>query len=94
VVLKRGSAGAAAWIDGQLLESPPFSVPQVDPIGAGDAFAAGYLAAHLWGENPEERLRTANALGAICVREHGDYEGLPDRRELRDFLANRTDLGR
>ncbi len=94
VVLKRGSAGAAAWIEGQLLESPPFPVSQVDPIGAGDAFAAGYLAAHLWGENPEERLRTANALGAICVREHGDYEGLPDRRELRDFLANRTDLGR
>lgn len=94
VVLKRGGDGAAAWIDGRLLESPPFRVRQVDPIGAGDAFAAGYLAGHLWGAAPEERLRTANALGAMCVREHGDYEGLPDRRELDDFLAHRTDLGR
>lgn len=94
VVLKRGDAGAAAWVDGELLECPPFTVQQVDPVGAGDAFAAGYLAAHLWGAPPAERLRTANAMGAMCVREHGDYEGLPGRRELDDFLARRADLGR
>lgn len=94
VVLKRGSGGAAALVDGQFVEAPPFPVPQVDPIGAGDAFAAGYLAALVWGAVPAERLRTANAMGAMCVREHGDYEGLPDRRELDDFLADRTPLGR
>ncbi len=67
---------------------------QVDPIGAGDAFAAGYLAAHLRGGTVQDRLRTANAMGAMCVRELGDYEGLPSSRELADFLAHRTDLGR
>lgn len=94
VVVKRGDAGAAAWVDGELLEVPAYRVTQVDPIGAGDAFAAGYLAAHVWGAPPAERLRTANALGAICVRAHGDYEGLPSRRELDDFLSDRVDLGR
>ena len=94
VVVKRGDAGAAAHVDGELLEVDAYPVVQVDPIGAGDAFAAGYLAAHVWGLPPQERLRVANAMGAICVRSHGDYEGLPSRRELDDYLANRADLGR
>lgn len=94
VVLKRGSVGAASWSDGSFTESPAFAVTQVDPIGAGDAFAAGFLFAHLGGCSVQDRLRTGNALGAFCVREHGDYEGLPSRRELDDFLNNRTDLGR
>lgn len=94
VVLKRGGAGAAAWAEGRFTESPAYPVTQSDPIGAGDAFAAGYLYAHLSGARPGERLRTANALGALCVRGHGDYEGLPSRRELDDFLHDRTDPGR
>lgn len=94
VVLKRGDAGAAAWSEGRFWESAPFPVAQADPVGAGDAFAAGYLAAHLWGLPVQHRLRTANAMGAMCVRELGDYEGLPSRHELEDFLHGRTDLGR
>lgn len=94
VVLKRGAAGAAAWAEGRFWESPPAVVTQVDPVGAGDAFAAGYLSAHLDGLGVADRLRTAGATGAMCVREPGDYEGLPDRRELDDFMADRTDPGR
>lgn len=94
VVLKRGAAGAAAWAEDRFWESAPARVTQVDPIGAGDAFAAGYLSAHLDGLGVAQRLRTAGATGAMCVREPGDYEGLPDRRELDDFLNDRTDPGR
>ncbi|WP_228386815.1 sugar kinase [Ornithinicoccus halotolerans] len=94
VVVKRGAEGAAVLVDGQWVEHPGFRVPERDPIGAGDAFAAGYLAAHVDGAKPADRLRTANALGALCVRAHGDFEGLPSRRELDDFLHDRTDLGR
>jgi 2-dehydro-3-deoxygluconokinase len=95
VVVKRGAAGCAALVDGERLDAPGFPVPRVvDPIGAGDAFDAGYLAASLWGRPPEERLRTANALGAFCVQNLGDYEGLPSRRELAAFLDQTLDLGR
>jgi 2-dehydro-3-deoxygluconokinase len=66
----------------------------VDPVGAGDAFDAGYLAGHLWDLGAEERLRVANALGAMSVASLGDYEGLPNGRELRDFLEGTEDLGR
>jgi 2-dehydro-3-deoxygluconokinase len=81
-------------VDGQRLTSPGFAVRQIDPIGAGDAFAAGYLAASMWGTAPDERLRTANAMGAFCVQNTGDYEGLPNRRELSAFLDQTHDLGR
>ena len=94
VVLKLGAEGCRAVVGGATLASPGFAVREVDPIGAGDAFAAGYLAASLWGWPPEARLRAANAMGAYCVQNLGDYEGLPSRRELAGFLDQTTDLGR
>jgi 2-dehydro-3-deoxygluconokinase len=94
VVLKLGAQGCAAVIDGERLSSPGFPAQELDPIGAGDAFDAGYLAATLWGWAPEKRLRTANAMGAFCVQNLGDYEGLPSRRELDAFLEEIPDLGR
>ena len=94
VILKLGADGCAAMINGEQLTSPGFPARQLDPIGAGDAFDAGYLAATLWGWAPEKRLRAANAMGAFCVQNLGDYEGLPDRRELDGFLEQIPDLGR
>ncbi|MGY1617273.1 sugar kinase [Geodermatophilus sp. SYSU D00691] len=94
VVVKLGARGCAAVVDGERLTAPGFEVRQVDPIGAGDAFAAGYLAATVWGHAPRDRLRTANAMGAFCVQNLGDYEGLPSRRELAAFLDRTVDLGR
>jgi 2-dehydro-3-deoxygluconokinase len=94
VILKLGADGCAAVINGEQLTSPGFPARQLDPIGAGDAFDAGYLAATLWGWAPEKRLRAANAMGAFCVQNLGDYEGLPSRRELDAFLEQIPDLGR
>jgi 2-dehydro-3-deoxygluconokinase len=94
VVVKLGARGCAAVLGGKRLTAPGFPARQVDPVGAGDAFAAGYLAASLWGLDPQERLRTANAMGAFCVQNLGDYEGLPSRRELTSFLDQTVDLGR
>ncbi len=94
VILKRGAAGCVARLSGERLESAGFDVPVRDPIGAGDAFAAGYLAGSVWGEPPEQRLRIANTMGAFCIQAPGDYEGLPSRRELDDFLHDISDPGR
>ena len=94
VVLKRGRAGSLALVGGEILEDPAFSVTQVDPVGAGDAFAAGYLAGHAWDMPAGERLRVANAMGAMSVATLGDYEGLPDEKELRAFLDGEKSLGR
>ena len=94
VVLKRGGDGSMVLFEDRVLEQPNFDVPEVDPVGAGDAFNAGYLAGHLWEWGPEERLRLANAMGAMSVATLGDYEGLPDEKELRNFLEGKEALGR
>jgi 2-dehydro-3-deoxygluconokinase len=94
VVLKRGAHGASLWIGDDRWDAPPFAVTQVDPIGAGDAFAAGYLAGVLRGAGNDERLRLANAMGALCVTTLGDYEGLPSAEELAHFMSDTTQLGR
>ena len=94
VVLKRGEEGSLVWLNDETFEQPAFSVDEVDPVGAGDSFVAGYLAGYLWEMDVRERLRSANAMGAYSVMSLGDYEGLPDQEELETFLSGKKALGR
>ncbi|MET0451227.1 MAG: sugar kinase [Mycobacterium sp.] len=83
VVVKLGERGAYALdADGATAREDGLPVTVIDVIGAGDSFAAGYLAA--WSENRPltERLRWANACAACTVGTRGDWEGLPSRAEL------------
>lgn len=87
VVVKLGSDGAAVFREGSWLSAPAFDVTVIDPIGAGDAFVAGYLSGLLDDLDAAERLRRANALGACAVASSGDWEGLPSRAELEVFTG-------
>lgn len=85
VLLKRGAQGSTALIDDRLLDAPVLPVRVVDPVGAGDAFAAGYLAGTLHGWPARRRLEVAAALGGVAVSTEGDWEGLPHLDELASF---------
>jgi 2-dehydro-3-deoxygluconokinase len=82
VLIKRGHRGSLALIDGSRHEQPAAMVRAVDPVGAGDAYVAGYLAELLAGQAAGVRLATAAAAGAFAVTVSGDWEGLPTRAEL------------
>ncbi|MFF5079296.1 sugar kinase [Actinoplanes sp. NPDC000266] len=82
VIVKDGARGCRALIDGERHELPVLPVTVVDPVGAGDAFVAGYLADRLTGATPAARLATAIAAGAFAVTVPGDCEGAPTRAEL------------
>ncbi|WP_069162677.1 sugar kinase [Nocardia altamirensis] len=86
VVLKLGAAGALALHGGRQFRQPAVPVTMVDPVGAGDAFVAGYLAGFLDDVSVRQRLRLAATCGAFAVSVQGDWAGLPLRREL-DLLA-------
>lgn len=94
VVIKRGSRGASAVLDGELHEAPLYSVAVVDPVGAGDAFAAGYLAARCRGLSPRERLEVGAATGAFAVSVEGDWEGAPTWQELALLRGGADDVRR
>jgi sugar/nucleoside kinase (ribokinase family) len=69
VVLKRGAGGAILFRRGL----PPHPVPAprvaqfIDPTGAGDAFAAGYLAEWMRTGDPEAAVRAATLVAARAV---------------------------
>jgi sugar/nucleoside kinase (ribokinase family) len=68
VVVKCGAEGAVwASADGEVAAVAARPVPVTDPTGAGDAFAAGLLAAWLKGADREAALRAGAELGAQAV---------------------------
>ncbi|WP_329619916.1 sugar kinase [Streptomyces sp. NBC_01255] len=91
-VLKLGAAGALAVVDDELHVRQAVPVTAVDPVGAGDAFVSGYLAAVLDDAPAAERLRLAALCGAFAVSVPGDWEGLPRRAELG--LLDAQDISR
>jgi 2-dehydro-3-deoxygluconokinase len=92
VLVTRGAAGALAVVDGAVLATPAHPVAAVDPVGAGDAFAAGYLSALLDGEPSAGRLHRATLAGAFAVTVPGDWEGLPSRADLALLAAEESVL--
>ena len=83
VVLKRGAAGAVATDGGPLVSMPAEPVEHaVDPVGAGDAFDAGFIAAHLAGRPLATCLRWGAVAGARVVERPGEHTSAPYRRDL------------
>lgn len=77
VVVKRGREGAGALDrEGRWHEVALPPVPDVDPVGAGDAFDAGYLHARLDGAAVPEALIEGADHGASAAATLGDAEGM------------------
>jgi sugar/nucleoside kinase (ribokinase family) len=62
--ITRGADGAVAAADGELVTAPAPLVDAVDPVGAGDAFAAALFVALVRGAAVSEALAEACRLGA------------------------------
>ena len=77
--------GPSAWTTDGRVDVPAVPVTVVDVIGAGDAFTAGYLSAHLDGETASAAcLASAEpSSAAFSVAGRGDWESLPAPRRTR-----------
>ena len=91
VVVKRGPKGALAVTDGAVHEEAARNVVAVDPVGAGDAFVAGYMVGTFDGLDVPGRLAMASATGAYAVTVLGDWEGMPSREDLASDVPRRRD---
>jgi 2-dehydro-3-deoxygluconokinase len=72
LVVKQGADGATLMAGSTELFQPALRVDVVEPVGAGDAFAAGFLAATLAGWSPARRLRAGHLRAASTLRTHHD----------------------
>jgi 2-dehydro-3-deoxygluconokinase len=87
VVVKDGARGARETDGTTTVHQPVRPTVAVDPVGAGDAFAAGWIGGWLRGLEPAERMREAATVASLCVGARGDLAGLPDATTLRRVLA-------
>jgi ribokinase len=70
-VVKHGADGAEVRSPDGTVSHGGYVVDTVDTTGAGDAFAAGYIAARLDGVDTATALAAANACGALAASELG-----------------------
>ncbi|MET9518625.1 sugar kinase [Streptomyces sp. NPDC002994] len=95
LVVKQGAAGATAFTreptapdtgTDTVTTVPALRVDVVAPVGAGDAFAAGFLSATLRGLPVRERIRHGHLMAAAALTVPGDL-GTPPSRAHADRLA-------
>ncbi len=87
VAVKMGADGCLVMTrNGERLRVPAYQVDVVDATGAGDAFAAGFIAG-VWLDWPfEQTARFANAVGALSVTGLGASGGLRSLPEVLAFM--------
>jgi 2-dehydro-3-deoxygluconokinase len=88
LVVKQGAAGASVFHGTEpVLHVPAPTVDVVAHVGAGDAFAAGYLSATLRGLPPRDRLRHGHLLAAAALTVPDDLAVPPGRAHADALVA-------
>lgn len=90
VVLKRGEKGCEVFEPGsqQSRTARPFPIKVLNVLGAGDAFASGFLRGWLRGESLETCALWGNANGALTVTRHGCAPSMASFEELQYLIEN------
>ena len=86
VVVKDGAAGAYSYGPSGTVFVPARTVDVVEPVGAGDAYAAGYLYGLLHDLPEAARLRLGHLVAGVALRVTGDVGVLPPTGELLELL--------
>jgi 2-dehydro-3-deoxygluconokinase len=95
VIVKLGAEGASFFTENESGNVPGYKVSRVvDPVGAGDGFAAGVLSGLLEGLSIKGAIQRGCAVGAMVTTVNGDIEGLPDRKLLEQFIHSTEDINR
>jgi len=94
ISLQRGEEGSTVLAGGRLLRpTRRLTVQMVDPIGAGDAYAAGFLWAVLRGRELQEAVDAGTAVAALKCSTWGDI-ALVSPQDVADALAGGPDVRR
>ena len=90
LVVKRGARGSEVWLpDGNVIQAPGFPVEVLSVLGAGDAFAAGFIYGRLQGWDWYRSARMGNACGAIVVTRIGCADFTPYLEEVLEFIEQK-----
>jgi 5-dehydro-2-deoxygluconokinase len=90
LIVKRGPKGSTVFLkDGTETDVPGFPVEVVNVLGAGDAFASGFIYGYLNGWDWYKCCRMGNACGAILVTKPGCSNFNPTLDEAMSFIEDK-----
>lgn len=89
LVVKDAHKSAVAFVEGRRYEVPALRVDVVEPVGAGDAFAAGYLHAMTRGRAPDFALRCGHVVARASLLTVDDV-GRTDADQVAEYADQTT----
>jgi hypothetical protein len=82
-----GARGGLLYVNGERYEMRPRAAREVDGTGAGDVFAAAFLARYRESGDPWDAAEAATCAASLSVQDHG-WASVPDAAELADALGD------
>ena len=90
LIVKKGSKGATIYTKNtEPKDVPGFPVQILNVLGAGDAFASGFIFGHLQGWDLYKSCRMGNASGAWVVQKPGCANDMPTYAEAMNLIESR-----
>ena len=106
VIVTQGESGAVLFDGENMLTESSINVTSIDPVGAGDAFVAGFIGSLLNAEHDiksvkdispivrskilRKALKIANICGALTCTKLGDTAAMPTMKDIKEFMTKPT----
>jgi 2-dehydro-3-deoxygluconokinase len=87
LLVKDGARDAVEYGAHGITAVPALKVTAVEPVGAGDAFAAGWLSGYMRNLTAIQRLRLGHLLAASAMQSTADFDSVPSPAVLEAALS-------
>ncbi|MFK7981345.1 MAG: PfkB family carbohydrate kinase [Saprospiraceae bacterium] len=87
VVMTRGNKAATVFKGGQQQDFPTYPTKVVDPTGAGDTFATGFLVKYLSTKNIRQAMSYGHVVASFCIESKG-LKGLKNLDKVEKRYQN------
>jgi sugar/nucleoside kinase (ribokinase family) len=91
VVVTQASRGANLFLSSRRVHVPAFPIEEIDPTGAGDAFAAAFLVRHQECGDPVEAAKFACCAASFVCEKEGT-EGIPALEQVLERKKKYDDM--
>ncbi|WJH26019.1 sugar kinase [Pseudarthrobacter defluvii] len=91
LIVKDSDVGATEFSAGSHTFEPAIPTEVIEAVGAGDAFAAGYLCSALRGDDAHERLRAGHERARLVLLSTSDFIADPAPSAPSSIYADTTD---
>ena len=90
LIVKKGAKGSTVFLkNGEIIDVPGYQVEVMNVLGAGDAFASGFIYGYLNDWDWYKCCRMGNACGAILVTKPGCSNFNPTLDEVMKFIGEK-----